>query len=67
MIQQLHRWVGIAFTMTVAANFIAMGIVGEPPALITYSPLPFLFVQLFSGLWLFASPYMAAHRSGGPN
>jgi hypothetical protein len=29
--RQIHRWLGIVFTLTVIANFIAMGL-GEPPA-----------------------------------
>jgi len=30
---------------------------GEPPAWLTYSPLPPLFLQLFTGLYLFALHY----------
>jgi hypothetical protein len=37
-IRQFHRWVAIAFTLTVIANFVAMGL-GEPPAWVVYSPL----------------------------
>ena len=32
LIRQTHRWLGIVFTLTVAANFVAMAIVGQPPA-----------------------------------
>jgi len=56
-IRQSHRWLSIAFTLTVIANF-AMRIEGEPPMWVTYSPLPFLFLQLFSGLYMFALPYV---------
>ena len=56
-IRQFHRWVSIIFAATVAANFIAMT-QGEPPAWITYSPLLPLFLLLFSGLYLFALPYL---------
>ena len=63
-IRQVHRFVSIVFTATVAANFIAMAIVGQPPAWIVYSPLPFLFLLLFSGLYMFVLPY-AARRAGG--
>ena len=38
-IRQFHRWVSIVFTLTVLANFAAMT-QGQPPAVITYSPLP---------------------------
>lgn len=57
-IRQFHRWVSVVFTATVAANFVAMAIGdGQPPAAITYSPLPFLFLLLFSGMYLFILPY----------
>lgn len=62
LIRQFHRWVSIIFTVTVAANFVAMS-QGTPPMWITYSPLPFLFLLLFSGLYLFALPYTAKGRS----
>lgn len=49
-IRQSHRWLSIVFTLTVVANFVykAAGS-GEPPSWLTYSPLPPLFLQLFSG------------------
>jgi hypothetical protein len=63
-IRQFHRWVSILFTLTVIANFVAIGTVGTPPAAITYSPLPPLALLLFTGLYLFALPYFARRRSG---
>ena len=60
-IRQTHRWLSIAFTLTVMANFIAMAR-GEPPAWVVYSPLPPLFLLLFSGLYMFVLPY-AKRRS----
>lgn len=63
-IRQSHRWVSIVFTATVIANFVARGLgSGEPPAWLTYSPLPPLFFQLFTGLYLFALPYVGKWRS----
>ena len=64
-IRQTHRWVSIVFTLTVIANFvaIAMSPAGVPPAYITYSPLPPLFVLLLSGLYLFALPYLPRTRA----
>ena len=62
-IRQTHRWLSIVFTLTVIANFAAMT-QGKPPAWITYSPLPPLFLLLFSGLYLFALPYLSRGRSG---
>ena len=61
-IRQAHRWLGIVFTLTVVANFVAIAMVGEPPAWVTYSPLFPLFLMLLSGLYLFALPYMRRAR-----
>jgi len=64
--RQSHRWLSLVFTLTVILNFAwraAAG--GEPPAWITYSPLPPLFLQLFTGLYLFALPYLGRPRAGG--
>jgi hypothetical protein len=62
-IRQIHRWVAIAFTVTVIANFIALA-QGTPPPWVTYSPLLPLAFLLFTGLYLFALPYAAKWRSG---
>ena len=62
-IRQSHRWLSIVFTVTVIANFAAMTR-GTPPAWITYSPLFPLALLLFSGLYLFALPYLGRSRSG---
>jgi len=62
-IRQSHRWLSMLFTLTVLANFAAMTR-GQPPAWITYSPLLPLFLLTFSGLYLFALPYVGKRRSG---
>ena len=62
-IRQIHRWVAIVFTATVAANFAAFGF-GEPPLWLVYSPLPPLFLLMFSGLYMFVLPYAARWRGG---
>lgn len=62
-IRQTHRWLSIAFTLTVVANFAAMT-QGPPPAWVTYSPLFPLALLLFSGLYLFALPYIPRRRGG---
>lgn len=63
----VHRWTSIVFTVTVIANFIARGLgQGGPAAWITYSPLPPLFLQLFTGLYLFALHYAGRRRSTAP-
>ncbi|MFV8756418.1 hypothetical protein ACNOYE_38205 [Nannocystaceae bacterium ST9] len=61
-IRQTHRWVSIAFTVAVIANFVALTR-GTPPDWVTYSPLLPLALLLFSGLYLFVLPY--AKRRGG--
>ena len=60
-VRQIHRWLSIAFTLTVIANFIAMGL-GNPPAWVVYSPLPPLFLLLFTGLYMFVLPYAIKWR-----
>lgn len=62
-IRQTHRWLSLAFTVTVLANLVALGLGrGQPPAWVTYAPLLPLAVLLFTGLYLFAQPYAARQR-----
>ena len=63
-IRQIHRWLSIAFTLTVIANFAAMT-QGPPPAWVTYSPLFPLALLLFSGLYMFVLPYATKRRNRG--
>jgi hypothetical protein len=62
LIRQTHRWVSIAFTLTVMVNF-AVRVFHEPPPWVTYSPLLPLFILLFSGLYMFVLPYGAKYRA----
>jgi hypothetical protein len=64
-IRQFHRWLSIAFTLTVIANFVAMT-QGQPPAFVTYAPLLPLALLLFSGLYLFVLPYATKRRNKSP-
>ena len=66
-IRQTHRFTSIVFTVTVIANFVALARSGGamPPPWITYSPLLPLALLAFSGLYLFALPYLTRWRSGG--
>ena len=61
-VRQIHRWLSITFSVTVIANFVAMGL-GEPPAWVVYSPLLPLFLLLFTGLYMFALPYATEWRN----
>jgi hypothetical protein len=56
-VRQIHRWTSVVFTLTVLANFISFGM-GQQVEWLYYTPLPFLFIQLFTGLWLFVLPYL---------
>jgi hypothetical protein len=61
-IRQSHRWISIIFTLSVAANFAAMAF-GQPPMWLVYAPLPPLFLLMFSGLYMFALPYLVRARA----
>jgi quinol-cytochrome oxidoreductase complex cytochrome b subunit len=64
-IRQIHRWLSIAFTVTVIANFVALAQTGGmPPPWVTYSPLLPLALLLLTGLYLFVLPYVTKWRSG---
>lgn len=56
--RQFHRWMSIAFTLTVIANIVALSTgEGAPPGWITYSPLVPLAFLLLTGLYMFVLPY----------
>lgn len=61
-IRQFHRWLSMIFTMTVVVAFVAT--VNQPalPFALVYAPLPPLALQLLTGLYLFALPYVAKRR-----
>ena len=63
-IRKIHRWLSIAFTVTVIANIVVMAQGGGmPPPWVTYSPLLPLAVLQISGLYLFVLPYATKWRS----
>nr|WP_288851544.1 hypothetical protein [uncultured Acidovorax sp.] len=64
-IRRFHRWVSMAFTLAVIANFVvrAQG-VGNPPDWVTYAPLPPLALLLLTGLYLFVQPYLQRLAAG---
>ncbi|MGW1059530.1 hypothetical protein [Micromonospora rubida] len=61
-IRQLHRWVSIAFTVTVVIGFVAAS--GALPEWVFYLPLLPLALLLFTGLYMFVLPYAAKRRGG---
>ena len=60
-IRQAHRWLSIIFTLTVIANFVAIGL-GKQSPIVTYAPLLPLALLAFSGLYLFVLPYVGRRR-----
>jgi len=66
-VRQSHRWVSMAFTVTVVVNIVVMSVgQGEmPPPWVTYSPLLPLALLMLTGLYLFVLPYATTWRSAG--
>lgn len=60
-IRQSHRWISIAFTVAVIANFVALA-QEEPPVWVGFLALPPLALLLFTGLYLFVLPYASKRR-----
>ena len=64
-VRQLHRWLGVAFTVTVIVNIVVMSVrPGQPPDWVTYSPLLPLALLWFTGMYLFVLPHATNWRSG---
>ncbi|MGH7460750.1 MAG: hypothetical protein ACREMA_06940 [Longimicrobiales bacterium] len=61
--RQIHRWLSIAFTVTVVANFVALGMGQQQVMWVTYSPLLPLGLLLLTGLYMFVLPYTTKWRS----
>jgi hypothetical protein len=64
--RRIHRFLAVAFTLTVVANFVAMA-VGQPAAWVTYSPLLPLGLLWLSGVYLFVLPYADKWRGRRAN
>ncbi|AKM06703.1 hypothetical protein [Pelagerythrobacter marensis] len=54
-IRQWHRWISMAFVATVAAIFIVQALM-TPPEWLYYTPLPFLFALILSGIYMWFRP-----------
>jgi predicted Na+-dependent transporter len=61
-VRQIHRWLAIAFTLTVIASFVALA-QEEPAVWVSYLPLLPLALLLLSGLNLFVLPYASRWSS----
>lgn len=61
-VRQTHRVLGMVFLATVVITIAALAL--RAPAWLSYLPLPPLALLLFSGLYLYALPYVVARRGG---
>ena len=62
LIRQTHRWLSIAFTLAVILNLVFL-MQKEQVVWVGLLALFPLILLLFSGLYLFALPYVARGRS----
>ena len=62
-VRQIHRWLAIAFTVTVIATTVALA-QEEPVVWVSYTPLLPLAFLLFTGLYMFVLPYATKRRNG---
>jgi heme A synthase len=61
-VRQLHRWVAVAFTVSVIVVAIVLATQEEPAEWVYLSPLLPLGLLLISGAALFVQPYLAKRR-----
>ena len=63
LVRQTHRWLSVAFTVSVIVTFVALA-QEKPLVWVSYVPLFPLALLTFSGLYLFVLPYAGRWRSG---
>ncbi|PXA96268.1 hypothetical protein DMC47_18180 [Nostoc sp. 3335mG] len=63
LIRQSHRWISVAFVVSVVATTIALAR-PEPIIWVSYVPLLPLFLLFVTGAYLFALPYLGRRRAG---
>ena len=61
-VRQIHRWLSIAFTVSVIVTFVALA-QEKPVVWVSYLPLPPLGLLWLTGLYLFVLPYATKWRS----
>jgi heme A synthase len=61
-IRQIHRWLAIAFTVTVIVTFIALS-QEDPIVWVSYVPLLPLALLALTGLYMFVLPYALKLRT----
>lgn len=57
LVRQTHRWLSVAFTLLVIANFVGLAMHRQSTALGLATLVP-LILLLFSGLYMFALRYL---------
>jgi heme A synthase len=62
-IRQIHRWLAVAFTVTVIATFVALA-QEDPVVWVSYVPLLPLALLLITGLYMFVLPHATRWRNG---
>jgi membrane protein CcdC involved in cytochrome C biogenesis len=62
-VRRIHRWLSIAFTVSVIVTFAALA-QEKPVVWVSYVPLPPLFLLMLTGLYLFVLPYATRWRRG---
>ena len=62
-IRQIHRWLSMAFTVSVIVTFVALA-QEEPVVWVSYVPLAPLALLLITGLYLFVLPHATRWRGG---
>ena len=63
LMRQTHRWLSIAFTVSVIVTFIALSR-EKPLVWVSYVPLFPLALLAVTGLYLFVLPYTVKRRRG---
>ena len=61
-VRQTHRWVSMAFTVSVIVTFVALA-QEKPVVWVSYVPLFPLALLALTGLYLFALPYATKWRT----
>jgi hypothetical protein len=61
-IRQIHRWLSIAFTLSVATYIVVMTR-GPVPAWLNIFPAGSLILMFLTGAWLFVLPYVLKRRA----
>ena len=62
-VRQTHRWLSIAFTVSVIVNIVALGQEESTRRQVAFLQLLPLALLLFTGFYLFVLPYATKWRS----